>query len=127
MLPDRVTGAGFAATLYGIDASPWPFAAAAREIQAESLAADQVQSRSVATETVPLPPPAVNEDGLLLTEIAHLLEVGAVTEVDDDVQRAAASARKTAATAESRRLGQCIGSTGVDPMHGARQTAYAIF
>lgn len=91
------------------------------------MAADQVQSRSVVTETVPLPPPAVNEDGLLLTEIAHLLEVGAVTEVDDDVHRAAASARKTAPAAESRRFGQSIGSTGVDLMHGARQNAYAIF
>jgi hypothetical protein len=127
MLPDRGAGAGFAATVYGIDASPWPFAAAASEIQDESLAADQLQSRSVETETVPLPPFAVNDEGLLLTEIAHLLEVGAVSEVDDDVQPAAASARNAAPKAESRRVGQCIGSTGGDLMHGARQHAYAIF
>lgn len=101
MLPDRAAGAGFAATLYGIDASPCPFGWAPREIQGASVAADQVQSRSVATETVPLPPVAVNEDGLLLTEIAHLLEVGAVTEVEDDVHLAASSARTIAHVAQS--------------------------
>jgi hypothetical protein len=53
--------------------------------------------------------------------------VGAVTEVDDDVQRAVASARKAAAAAEYHRFRRCIGSTGVDLMHGARQNAYAIF
>jgi hypothetical protein len=127
MFPERGAGAGFAATLYGIDASPWPFAAAASDIHGASTAADQLQSRAAMTETVPLPPFAVNEDGLLLTEIAHLLEVGAVSEVDDDVQRAAASARNAAPSAESRRVGQCIGSTGADLMHGARQNAYAIF
>jgi hypothetical protein len=79
-----------------------------------------MQSRAVEIETAPLPPLAVKDDWLLLTEIAHLLELGAVTEVEEEVQREDARAMNPAQAIACSRLRLCIRSTGQDLMHGAR-------
>jgi hypothetical protein len=112
MVPDRADGTGFAATAYGIAASPCPAASALSVIHDASAAADHVQSRAVEMDTVPDPPPAVKDDGVLLTLIAHLLELGAVTEVEDDVQAKPTIAIAPAHASVYGRLRPCIRSTG---------------
>lgn len=65
--PERAEGTGLAATLYGIEASPWPADSEAIDSHGASLLIDQVQSRSVAIVSEPCPPVAANVEGELLT------------------------------------------------------------
>src|SRR6266568_2610427 len=63
MVPDRVDGTGFAATVNPTLASPWPLRSPFRETQLVLVAIVQVQSRDVLMVTVPVPPLAPNEAG----------------------------------------------------------------
>jgi hypothetical protein len=74
--------------------------------------------------SAPRPPLAVNDEGALDTVIAHFVESGAVSAVEEDVQAAAAQARTAAGTAAARARA-CIRFTTVDLMHGSRQIAQA--
>jgi hypothetical protein len=84
---DRDAGTGFAATVYGTEAPPWPFVFAS-ETQFALVLADHVQSRVVSTASVPCPPSAVNAVVGDPTWTWHFTDTGAVTAVDvcDDVQ-----------------------------------------
>src|SRR4051794_6802941 len=105
---DRGEGAGLAATVYGIDASPWPPAAPLTDTQVAADVTDHVQSRAVVIASDPWPPAAANADGALLTLTWHLSPVGALSEVCVELQLAAASASATAATAARARKWQRI-------------------
>jgi hypothetical protein len=61
-----------------------------------SLVIEHVQSRVVDTVIDPLPPDASNEAAELETFTAHRLVLGAVTDVEVELQRAASSAQATA-------------------------------
>jgi len=52
MAPERAAGTGLGATVYGIDASPWP-PEGVIDTQLASVLIDQVQSRSVAIVSDP--------------------------------------------------------------------------
>ena len=79
--PDRATGTGLAATVYGIVASPWPSCAPAIATQAASVVIDQVQSRWVATVTDPWPPADPNVVGAVVTFTSQRSVVGDVSDV----------------------------------------------
>jgi hypothetical protein len=68
MAPDRVDGAGFAATVNGSDPPPCPLVVASAT-QDASADADHVQSRVAAMEMDPLPPVAGNDGGWPLMSI----------------------------------------------------------
>jgi hypothetical protein len=68
MAPERVDGAGFAATENASDPAPCPLVVASATHDA-SADADQVQSRVAAMLSDPLPPVAGNDGGWPLTEI----------------------------------------------------------
>jgi hypothetical protein len=69
-----------ACTVYPIVAAPWPLEAFTA-IQPSWALADHVQSRSVFTATLPLPPDAGISPVLLVIDIAHLLGLGPLTVV----------------------------------------------
>jgi len=81
MAPAREDGTGLGATVYGIEASPWPPESAAIDTQFASVLIDHVQSRAVVIVTDPWPPDAENDVGALLTLTWHLSTVGAVSDV----------------------------------------------
>jgi hypothetical protein len=66
--PERVEGAGFAATVKASDPGPCPLVVA-RATHDASADADQVQSRVAATVIAPLPPVAGKDDGWPLISI----------------------------------------------------------
>jgi len=72
----------------------------------------QVQSRSVAMASVPGPPPGPNDAGELVADVWHLVEVGALTDVDVDVQLASAAvaARAAASVRNADRMGCAFAS-----------------
>jgi hypothetical protein len=86
--PERGDGTGLGATENGITAAPCPSRAPVIDTHAASAPTDHVQSREVEIVAEPAPPAAVNEEGVLVTETAHLSAVGATTEeeVVDEVQ-----------------------------------------
>jgi len=55
-----------AATVYEIDASPWPLRSPPSVSQLAVVAIDQVQSRAAAIDTEPVPPLAANDSGVLV-------------------------------------------------------------
>jgi hypothetical protein len=63
MVPVRGETTELAATENWNAPFPWPFVVPDNEIHAASADADQVQSRSVETDTVPLPPDGGNDVG----------------------------------------------------------------
>ena len=89
----RAAGIGFASTVYGIDASPCPFAVAI-ETQVAVEPIDQVQSRVAETVSVPCPPAAGKTAGVELATTWHFWADGATTavEVSVDVQATAPTA-----------------------------------
>jgi hypothetical protein len=95
--PLRAAGAGFAATVNGIVALPWPLRLPDTVTHETLAATDHAQSRAVVTDTVPLPPEASNDPGALVAATSHLSVVGEVTEVLVDVHAAAAAAHASAA------------------------------
>jgi len=101
----RGEGAGLGATVYGTTASPCPVRMPEKDTHAESAATDHEQSREVETVSDPEPPFGPNDEALLLTLIAHLVPVGAVTEVELERHAAAAivraqTARRSATAAQ---------------------------
>ena len=96
IVAERAAGAGFAATVYGIWASPCPFVAAS-VTQLALAVADQVQSRVAVTATVPWPPAAGNIGAEAVAATWHFWEVGdtIAVEVSVDVQANAPSAVAT--------------------------------
>jgi len=67
-----------------IEASPWPLRSPPSDSQLVVVAIDQVQSRAVAIASDPVPPPALNDAGVLLAVIWHLSSaVGPVSDVSD--------------------------------------------
>ena len=56
MVPRRVTGSAFAATVYSIDPSPWPLAVPLMVSQGTSLSADHEHSRAVLIVICPVAP-----------------------------------------------------------------------
>ena len=68
MAPDRVDGAGFAATVNANEPVPCPLAVASATHDASAVA-DQVQSRVAVMEIDPLPPVAGNDAGWPPTSI----------------------------------------------------------
>jgi hypothetical protein len=87
----RTAGNGFASTVYGIDASPCPFAVAI-DTQFALEPIDQVQSRVADTVRVPWPPAAGKAAGLEAATTWHFWADGATTEVDVSVDVQAADA-----------------------------------
>jgi hypothetical protein len=83
--PAREDGAGLAATVYWIEASPCPPASAAIDTQFASVLIDHVQSRAVAIVTDPCPPDDENDVGALATLTWHLAAVAGVGAVVDVV------------------------------------------
>jgi hypothetical protein len=73
---------------------------------------DHVQSRVVAIVSDPDPPLAANEEGELVTVMAHFAEVGAVTEVEAELQAASRKASPTASATVARRSAEHIRNTG---------------
>jgi hypothetical protein len=67
MEPAREDGTGLGATVYGIEASPWPPGSAPIDTQFDSVLIDHVQSRDVAIVSDPCPPAGENDVGALLT------------------------------------------------------------
>jgi len=95
----RAAGAGLLATVYETTASPLPDepSTATHDACAPTV---HVQSRAALIRTDPLPPVAVNCDGVASAVTWHLLAEGAVADVDVEVQptaSAAHSARNEAA------------------------------
>ncbi len=89
----RTAGIGFASTVYGIDASPCPFAVAIdTQVAVEPI--DQVQSRVAETVSVPCPPAAGKTAGVVVATTWHFWADGATTavEVSVDVQEASPTA-----------------------------------
>jgi hypothetical protein len=84
-------------------AAPWPLVAV-RLTHGASVDADQVQSRDVATVTVPLPPLAGSSDVLLVTEISHFSPDGPVTLVVVEPHPSAAQAMASALPRRSLRI-----------------------
>jgi len=79
--PLRATGLAFTATVIGIVASPWPDVRSAL-IHDPSTLIVHWHSREVPTATVLVPPEEANDAEESVAETAHLLEVGATTDVD---------------------------------------------
>jgi hypothetical protein len=80
--PDRATGTGLAATVYGIDASPCPLRSPPSVTQFVVVAIDHVQSRAAAIVTEPVPPAAVNDSAVVVAVTWHLAScVGPITDV----------------------------------------------
>ena len=102
MDPDRLDGAGFAATEMVIDASPWP-SCVATDTHVGTDDTDHVQSRVVFTFSMPLPPAGPNDAGVVDAVIGHLSAVGAVTEVVEEPQEADASSAATKIAAAAAR------------------------
>jgi hypothetical protein len=99
-VPLRCAGSAFGETAYVTDAPPCPDAGVPRTIQDALLVAAQVQSRVVATESVPEPPEGGIEFATeLLTDTWHFTPVGAVTSMDEEPHAApideSAQARKS--------------------------------
>lgn len=98
---ERAAGTGFGATLNGTLDAPWPSRAPVNDTHDASAPTDQVQSRSVEMVTVPDPPLAENDEGVLAIETEHLLAEGATTEeeVVEEVQAQNVPALMSAAPA----------------------------
>src|SRR4249919_3311193 len=91
----RTTGIGFASTVYGIDASPCPFAVVV-DTQFAVEPMDQVQSRVADIVSVPCPPAAGKTAGVAAALTWHFWADGATTEVDVSVDVQAADPTATA-------------------------------
>ena len=78
-----------------------------------SAAIDHEQSRDVEIVTEPTPPAAPKDEGPLLTETWHLSVVGATTDVDDELQRAASIPHASAKATLERSFRAGIGPTDV--------------
>src|SRR3974377_960266 len=97
MAPLRGAGTGFAATLYETVAAPCPSCAPENETHVALVAIVHVHSRSVVIASEPVPPPGANELGDDDAVTWHLSEVGAVVDVEDELQRAVSRLEKTRA------------------------------
>jgi hypothetical protein len=85
----RTAGIGFASTVYGIAASPCPFAVGIDTQFAVELI-DQVQSRVAETVSAPCPPAAGKTAGVEVATTWHFWADGATTAVDVSVDVQAA-------------------------------------
>jgi hypothetical protein len=108
----RTAGSGFASTVYGIDASPCPFAVAI-DTQFAVEPTDQVQSRVADTDRVPGPPAAGKTAGVAAAVTWHFWADGATTavEVSVDVQAADPAAITSMNAGSERGTGRCRVST----------------
>ncbi len=104
-MPDvRAVAAGFAATLKPTLPLPWPLPAVVSATQDADAAADQVQSRSVVTVTVPDPPVGPKVAGEPASDTRHRGGVAPVNEVAvEDPQAAAATAAQARARSSAAR------------------------
>ena len=99
--PRRGVPFGFGSTEYVTVAAPCPLVAV-RLTHGASVDADQVQSRDVATVSVPVPPLAGTSAVLLVTEISHFSPDGPVTLVV--VEPHASAAHAVASTAARKNI-----------------------
>ena len=104
----RTAGNGFASTVYGIDASPCPFAVAI-DTQFAVEPTDQVQSRVADTDRVPCPPVAGKTAGVAAAVTWHFWAEGATTavEVSVDVQAVDPAAIASKNARSEHRNGRC--------------------
>src|SRR6185312_7860032 len=79
MVPLRVEGSAFAATLNGTVVSPCPCVEPPSWIQLPAAAAVHWHSRAVDTVSVPSPPAAENEVGVAVAVMPHFIAEGDVT------------------------------------------------
>src|SRR4051812_42004890 len=89
----RGAGSRLAATRYATEPSPWPVVAEVMTIQGAALDAAQVQSRLVATATVPEPPAAPAESAELVSVTLHFDPEGPVSDTSDELQAMVANSR----------------------------------
>jgi hypothetical protein len=78
-------GVSFAVTLKGRLASPWPLDRSGTSQDASELIV-QLHSRALVTAMVPEPPLCGKERGDVVADTSHFVALGAVVEVDADVQ-----------------------------------------
>jgi hypothetical protein len=76
-------------------------------IQDVSVATVHTQSRAPRIVSVPVPPPALNEDGEVDAETWHLSEDGAARDADDEVQATDVTARMIAKPVRARNTDRC--------------------
>ena len=84
-VPRRAFGVSFAVTLKGRLASPWPLDRSSTSQDASELIV-QLHSRALVTAMLPAPPVCGNERGDGVADTPHFVALGAVVEVDADVQ-----------------------------------------
>jgi hypothetical protein len=75
----------FAVTLKGRLASPWPLDRSSTSQEASELIV-QLHSRALVTAMLPEPPVYAKERGDVVADTSHFVALGAVVEVDPDVQ-----------------------------------------
>ena len=84
-VPRRAFGVSFAVILKGRLASPWPLDRSST-IQEASALIVQLHSRVLVTAMLPEPPVCGKEREDVVADTSHFVALGAVVEVDADVQ-----------------------------------------
>ena len=84
-VPRRAFGVSFGVTLKGRLVSPWPLDRSSTSQDASELIV-QVQSRALVTAMLPAPPVCGNERREGIADTPHFVALGAVVEVDAEVQ-----------------------------------------
>lgn len=102
-VPRRAFGVSFAMILKGRLASPWPLVRSSTS-QAASELIVQLHSRALATAMLPEPPVYGKERGDVVADTSHFVALGAVVEVDADVQPVTNSTRPANAAVPHRTL-----------------------
>jgi hypothetical protein len=93
----------FAVTLKGRLASPWPLDRSSTNQDASELIV-QLHSRVLVTAMLPEPPVCGKERGDVVADASHFAALGAVVEVDEDVQPVANRTRPANAAVPDRTL-----------------------
>ena len=104
-MPRRAFGVSFAVTLKGRLASPWPLDRSSTSQEVSELIV-QLHSRALVTAMLPEPPAYGKERGDVVADTSHFVALGAVVEVDPDVQPVMNRTRPANAAVHHRTLRQ---------------------
>lgn len=104
-MPRRAFGVSFAVTLKGRLASPWPLDCSSTSQEASEPIV-QLHSRALVTAMLPEPPVCGKERGDVVADTSHFVALGAVVEVDADVQPVTKRTRPANAAVPHRTLRQ---------------------
>ena len=102
-VPRRAFGVSFAVTLKGRLASPWPLDRSSTSQEASELIV-QLHSRALVTAMVPAPPVCGKEGEVVIADTSHFVALGAVVELDVEVQPVTKSTRAANAAVPHRTL-----------------------